>query len=70
MLRDDVTMLTAIEAHSERGTRFTQTAFICLGQNSLSGYCQVSSSSTAIALPYMRSIECFFGNSHGHHKMP
>ena len=49
---NDVIIQTAIEAHSERWTWFTQTAFVCLGQNSLSGYCQVSSRSPAIALPY------------------
>ena len=38
MLRDDVIILTAIEDHSERSTRFTQAAFICLGRNLLSGY--------------------------------
>ena len=27
MLHDDVIILTAIEAHSKRSTRFTQTAF-------------------------------------------
>ena len=59
MLRDDVIILTAIEAHSERSTRFTQAAFVCLGRNSLSGYCQVRSRSTAIALPYARSIWVF-----------
>ena len=32
-------ILTAIEVHSERSTRFTQTDFVCLGRNSLSGYC-------------------------------
>ena len=52
MLRDDVIILTAIEAHSERSTRFTQAGFVCLGQYSLSEYCQVRSRSTAIALPY------------------
>ena len=29
MLRDDVIILTAIEAYSERSTRFTQAAFVC-----------------------------------------
>ena len=38
MPNDNIIILTAIEAHSERSTRFTQTAFVCLGQNSLSGY--------------------------------
>ena len=41
---------TATESHSGRGNRCTQTAFACLGQNSLSGYSQVSSRSTAISL--------------------
>ena len=60
MLREwYVIILTAIEAHSERSTRFTQTAFVGLGRNSLSGYCQVSSRSTAIALPYTWNI-CVF----------
>ena len=56
MLRDDIIILTALEAHSERSTQFTQVAFFCLGRNSLSGYCQVRSRLTAIALPYARSI--------------
>ena len=56
MLRDDVIVLTAIEAHSERSTRFIQAAFVSLGRNPLSGYRQVRSRSTAIALPYARSI--------------
>ena len=50
-------------AHSERWNRFTQTAFICLGRNSLSRYCQVSSRSTAIALPYTQSIWVFLWES-------
>ena len=49
MLCDDVIVPTTIEAHSERSTRFTQTAFVCLGRNSLSGYCQVRSRSTSMA---------------------
>ena len=28
---NDVIVLTAIEAHNERSTRFTQAAFVCLG---------------------------------------
>ena len=38
-----------MEGHSERWNRFTQTALVRLEQNSLSGYCQVSSRSTAMA---------------------
>ena len=57
--RNDVIIQAAIEAHSERWNRFTQTAIICLGRNSLSRCCQVSSRSTAIALPYTRSIWVF-----------
>ena len=56
---NDIIIPTAIEAHSERWTRFTQTAFVCLRQNSLSEYCQVSSRSTSIALPYTWSIWVF-----------
>ena len=56
---NDVIILTAIETCSERWNRFTQTAFVCLGRNSLSWYCQVSSRLTAIALPYTRSIWVF-----------
>ena len=38
-----------LEAHVVKGElEITQTAFICLGQYSLSGYCQVSSRSTSI----------------------
>ena len=43
----------------ERWSRFTQTAFVCLGRNSLNRCCQVSSRSTAIALPYTQSIWVF-----------
>ena len=38
----DVIIQTAIEAHSESELTL-QTAFVCLGQNLLSGYCQMSS---------------------------
>ena len=59
-----VTILTAIKAHSE-STRFTQTAFVCLGQYSLSGYCQVSSRSMAFydmknfPWGFPRKLKCF-----------
>ena len=70
----DVIIPTAIEAHSERSTRFTQTAFVCLGRNSLSGYCQVSSRSTAIALPYTRKhLSVSLGiptENSAHHEIP
>ena len=61
VLHDDVIIPTAIAAHSERSTRFTQTAFVYLGRNSLRGYCQVRSRSTAIALPYARSMSVSLG---------
>ena len=50
MVVNDVIILTDIDPQSERSTQFTQTAFISLGQNSLSGYCQVSSRLTALVL--------------------
>ena len=31
VLPNDVIILSAIEAHSEKSTQFTQTAFVCLG---------------------------------------
>ena len=40
---NDVIIWPAIEAHSKRGNQFTQTNLVCLEQNSLSRYCQVSS---------------------------
>ena len=51
--------LTLIEVHSERSTRFIQAAFVCLGWNSLSGYCQMCSRSTAIAVPNAQCIWVF-----------
>ena len=52
---NDVFIRAAIEAH-----RFTQTAFVCLGRNSLSRCCQlVSSRSILTAHPYTRSIGMF-----------
>ena len=44
-----IIILTAIQAHGERSTLFTQAAFVCLGRNSLSGYYLVSSRSTSVA---------------------
>ena len=53
---------------------FTQTAFIfiCLGWNSLSGYCQVDSILVAITLPHMQSISLVITHTTEnsvHHKM-
>ena len=57
---NDVFIRAAIEAHSERWSWFTQTAFVCLGRNSLSRCCQlVSSRSILTAHPYTRSIGMF-----------
>ena len=67
MLRDDVLIIpTAIAAHSERSTRFTQTAFVCLGRNSLSGPVDTARcakhSSVSLGIPTE--------NSAYRHKMP
>ena len=43
---NDVTILTAIEAHGERST---QTVSFVWDKNSLSGYCKVSSRLTSMA---------------------
>ena len=64
MLRDDVIIPTAIVAHSERSTQFTQTAFVCLGRNSLSGYCQVLDRPLLLFLT-REAFECVLGNPHG-----
>ena len=50
---------TAIEAHSERWNQFTWVAVVCLGWNSLSGYCQVTSTSTTMVFYDMRSMWVF-----------
>ena len=55
-----ITAMTLIKAHTGCTREGWKLVFsdmhVCLGQNSLSRCCQVSSRSTAIALPYMQSI--------------
>ena len=52
---NDIITQVVIKAHSERSTQFPQTAFICLGRNSLVD----AARSNTIALPYSRSIWVF-----------
>ena len=61
---NDVIIRAAIEAHSKRWNRFTQTALVCLEQNSLSGYHQVSSRSTAMAFYDAQSFLRGFPRKH------
>ena len=63
---NDIIVRAAIEAHCERQNRFTQTALIYLGQNSLSGYCPVLSRLTAMAF---YDVQIFHGDSHGNTQM-
>ena len=61
---NDIIIQAPIEAHSKRWNRFTQTALVCLEQNSLSGYREVSSRSTAMAFYDARGFLLGFPRKH------
>ena len=64
---NDVIIQAVIKAHCERSNWFLPTALVCLEQNSLSWYCQVSSRSTTMA--FYDKLSIFLGDSQGNTQM-